>query len=239
MKLSAILAPLLAAKVDPEVILDAVRAWEAEHEASEEQGKEKARARWRKWKAGQTAANADQRLQTTEAVGKQLVRERARGEDNLQTTELAGNKKQKTISVHSHPERDFFEEFWSAYPRREGPNPKKPARDRFLRLVAKGADPEKLIEAARRLADEHPTPTRFVPQAQTWLSQERWDESAAPRGDEFCADDWPNTRFLLIRFREERSRDPPRAVQGGKVGYLIPAEWVALSRSNSRAAANA
>ena len=92
MKLSAILAPLLAAKVDPEVILDAVRAWEAEHEASEEQGKEKARARWRKWKAGQTAANADQRLQTTEAVGKQLVRERARGEDNLLPKKITGQE---------------------------------------------------------------------------------------------------------------------------------------------------
>lgn len=204
-----------------------------------EERKAKARdrvQRWRERKRNETPHNVTERSETQHEGSRAGD---ARGEDNLQTTELAGNKKQKTISVHSHPERDFFEEFWSAYPRREGPNPKKPARDRFLRLVVKGADPEKLIEAARRLADEHPTPTRFVPQAQTWLSQERWDESAAPRGDEFCADDWPNTRFLLIRFREERSRDPPRAVQGGKVGYLIPAEWVALSRSNSRAAANA
>lgn len=140
-------------------------------------------------------------------------------------------------NASSRCERDFFEEFWHAYPRREGPNPKKPARDRFLRLAAKGVDPETLIEAARRLAEEHPTPTRFVPQAITWLNQERWDNNDySPRGDEFCPDDWENTRFLIIRFREERKTDPPRSIQGGKAGYLIPAEWVALSRSNGRAA---
>lgn len=61
-------------------------------------------------------------------------------------------------------------------------------------------------------------------------------EPSTLRGDEFCPDDWENTRYLLIRFREERSTDPPRSIQGGKAGYLLPAEWVALSRSNGRTA---
>lgn len=49
-------------------------------------------------------------------------------------------------------------------------------------------------------------------------------------GNEFCPDDWPNTRFLVSRFRHENQTDPPRAAQGGKAGYLIPAEWVAISK---------
>lgn len=191
------------------------------------------RERWRKWN-DKRLANVSQQ-QPTLAVNSRAGD--ARGEDNLLPTEIAGKKKTKTLSVHSHPERDFFEEFWHAYPRREGPNPKKPAREKFLRLVAKGVDPERLIEAARKLAEEHPTPTRFVPQALTWLGQERWDNNDySPRGDEFCPDDWENTRFLIIRYREERKTDPPRSIQGGKAGYLFPAEWVALSRSSSRAA---
>lgn len=132
----------------------------------------------------------------------------------------------------SRCERDFFAEFWLAYPSREGSNPKKPASERFNRLVAKGHDPEAIIAAARQLADEHPTPTRFVPQAVTWLNQERFADAApVMSGDEFCSDDWPNTRFLLIRFRQEHGgSDPPRAVHGGKAGYLLPKEWVELSK---------
>lgn len=139
----------------------------------------------------------------------------------------------------SQCERDFFAEFWLAFPSREGSNPKKPASERFKRLVAKGHDPEAIIAAARQLANEHPTPTRFVPQAVTWLNQERFSDAApVMSGDEFCSDDWPNTRFLLIRFRQEHGgSDPPRAVHGGKAGYLLPKEWVELSKQ--RQVANA
>lgn len=151
--------------------------------------------------------------------------------------------KEKTTPISSEAkassrcERDFFEDFWQAYPRREGPNPKKPAREKFARLIAKGHSPELLIEAVQTLATEHPTPTRFVPQALTWLSQERFevDAPAMLSGDEFCAEDWPNTRFLVLRFRQEHQTDPPRAVQGGKAGYLIPAAWVANSRQTRAA----
>lgn len=125
-------------------------------------------------------------------------------------------------------ETDFFPDFWLAYPRREGSNPKKPARERFIRLIAKGVRPEALIAAAQALAVEHPTPTRFVPQAVTWLNQERF-EDAEPviAGDTFCAEDIPSTRLHVIRFRNGNDgADPPRAVQGGKAGYLIPTEWV-------------
>jgi uncharacterized protein YdaU (DUF1376 family) len=144
-------------------------------------------------------------------------------------------KKEKTLGA-SAPQTEFFAEFWIAYPRREGSNPRKPAKLIFDRLVARGVDPQRLIDAAKALAVEHPTPTRFIPQATTFLNQERFDDEAPLlTGNEFCAEDWPNTRILVARFKQEHQTDPPRAVNGGKAGYLIPAEWVAISKQQRAA----
>ncbi len=76
-----------------------------------------------------------------------------------------------------------FEEFWRAYPRRAGANPREPARRKFSELVAAGVDPALLIAAAKRLAAEHAangtSATRFVPQAITYLAQGRFADEAA------------------------------------------------------------
>lgn len=78
---------------------------------------------------------------------------------------------------------DLFERFWQAYPKRAGANPKAPARKKFL-TKAKTTDPEFIIRAAERYADDVDERERtdrrysrdFVCQAQTWLNQERWSE---------------------------------------------------------------
>lgn len=76
-----------------------------------------------------------------------------------------------------------FEEFWTAYPRREGPNPRKPAESKFNALVKTGLDPQMLIDAVKKLATDEAgrgnIGTRFVPQAATWLNQQRWSDHAA------------------------------------------------------------
>jgi hypothetical protein len=76
-----------------------------------------------------------------------------------------------------------FDEFWKAYPRRDGPNPRKPAESRFNTLVKTGLDPEMLIAEAKKLAVEEGkrgnVGTRFIPQAATWLNQQRWSDHAA------------------------------------------------------------
>lgn len=78
---------------------------------------------------------------------------------------------------------DRFAEFWSAYPRRDGPNPRKPAEQRFTALVKSGVDPGMMIEAAKKLAVDEAARgnvgTRFIPQAVTWLSQQRWADHSA------------------------------------------------------------
>ena len=92
MKLSAILEPLLRAGVDPEVILDAVRAFESEQDAAAEGGKEKARARWRKWKDAQTPTNVGKRLQPLANDSREGV---TRVEDISSTNKITGKEESK------------------------------------------------------------------------------------------------------------------------------------------------
>lgn len=80
-----------------------------------------------------------------------------------------------------------FDEFWEAYPKREGANPKEPSRKKFAALVKSGIDPGLLIEAARNFATDvrsrSEENTKFVAMASTWLNQRRdLDYLAGPPG---------------------------------------------------------
>ena len=88
-------------------------------------------------------------------------------------------------SIKDRPERapSRFDEFWLAYPRRDGPNPRAPAEKKFHALVKSGVDPEMMIAEAGKLAQSESMRgnigTRFIPQAVTWLNQQRWADHAA------------------------------------------------------------
>lgn len=73
-----------------------------------------------------------------------------------------------------------FEEFWKAYPKRQGANPKHPARKKFEALVKNGLSSEVLISAARKYADGEAAlghiGTPYVAQAVTWLNQQRFED---------------------------------------------------------------
>ena len=78
--------------------------------------------------------------------------------------------------------REAFAEFWSsAYPKRDGSNPKQPAEQKFIRLVEAGEDPGAIIAGARSYAASvvHSEP-RFTAQAVTWLKQGRWRDDYQP-----------------------------------------------------------
>ena len=81
-----------------------------------------------------------------------------------------------------------FETFWGIYPHRgEHPDPKKPARLKFVAAVKRGVDPAAIIAGAERFrayVERQSTEPKFRPQAQTWLNQDRWAlpyEPEAPR----------------------------------------------------------
>ena len=76
--------------------------------------------------------------------------------------------------------KEDFETFWCVYPHRgDHPDPKKPARLKFSAAVKAGADPADIIRGAENYAAyvaANVSEPRYVAQAQTWLSQERWND---------------------------------------------------------------
>ena len=111
MKLSAILAPMLAAKVDHAIIEQVILAYEAAASGEAEKGKEKARIRWRKWKESHPT-NGSKRLQTPVNVSSLLVSGDVRVEDNFLTSEIEPQKEQEEKKgAQARDVSDFRSEF--------------------------------------------------------------------------------------------------------------------------------
>ncbi len=102
-------------------------------------------------------------------------------------TQKDTKKDTKKDSVASLPTRQF-EIFWRTYPsRRPHSNPKKPARAKFETAVKHGVAAADIIRAAENYAayvEREGTDPKFVPQAQTWLNQERWTQYQEAAGGE-------------------------------------------------------
>ncbi len=128
------------------------------------------------------------------------------------------SQKQKKIygsSKAMNPENErTFEEFWEVYPKRDGANPKAPAKVRFLSAVMKGADSPTICAAAGRYAAEcrrlGTEKTPMVAQAVTWLAQRRWEDYpelapaeaptwAPPPGMKSLKEEWANDSTADIR----------------------------------------
>jgi hypothetical protein len=79
---------------------------------------------------------------------------------------------------------DDFERFWRVYPHRgTHPDPIKPARAKFEAALRLGVDPDIIIAGAERYRaylKRQGVEARYVPQAQTWLNQERWEQLHEP-----------------------------------------------------------
>jgi hypothetical protein len=77
-----------------------------------------------------------------------------------------------------------FEQFRQAYPTRDGANPRKPAYEKFKRLIDGGVDPDAIIRGAAAYRDQQirlgKNGTQYVKQAQFWLNQEGWRDDYGP-----------------------------------------------------------
>lgn len=85
----------------------------------------------------------------------------------------------RAVANATRPVRDeAFEEFWKAYPKRDGANPKAPAHKAFAAAVKSGADPQAIIAGARLCAsrDAAKVGTPYIPQAVKWLRDRRWED---------------------------------------------------------------
>jgi hypothetical protein len=89
------------------------------------------------------------------------------------------------ISAHGLIPMDYdFEQFWAAFPKRAGANPKAAARKIWDRLVKFRQMPpmDQVMTATREFALEcvrtKSYGTTFVPHARTWLNQRRFESDA-------------------------------------------------------------
>lgn len=92
-----------------------------------------------------------------------------------------------------------FSDFWTAYPKRLGANPRAMAEKKFCAAIKSGIDPERIVNSAKAYGDElraqRKIGTEFVAQAVTWLNQKRYEDYAPDPGgterqarmDEFMA----------------------------------------------------
>lgn len=159
----------------------------------------------------------------------------ARKQDAMPETEEETEKEEEADTRAKRPVRapSRFDDFWKAYPGREGPNPRKPAEQKFDGLVKTGIDPEFLIAevakfAAAELARGN-VGTRFIPQAVTWLNQQRWSDHAAVKAAAALAGDAEPDWNWLVAFWAKSGRWMSRNAgpEPGMTGCRVPVEFFA------------
>lgn len=143
-----------------------------------------------------------------------------------------GEDNSRSVAEATRPSASGFDEFWKAYPRRDGPNPRKPAETKFNALAKTGVDPAMMIAAVKRMATEQAKDvgTRFIPQAITWLNQQRWADHAV---EAFEAEN-PQVQGFYVKFgspeqdawdaygRANSGKSYPRDSKGG---WHHPSQW--------------
>lgn len=98
-----------------------------------------------------------------------------------------GKVEEKNLSDACASKPDPFDEFWKLYPRRDGANPKEPARRQFVMAVKAGAHPQDIIAGVKRCrqVEAKNIGTPYIPQAIKWLRDQRWnDYPEKPGGDD-------------------------------------------------------
>jgi len=160
------------------------------------------------------------------------------GDDSIAPTQEA---KASFVAPKGKKLEECFERFWAGYPKRDGPNPKAPAFDKFAIAVKNGADPEMIVNSAGRYADEIRSKgkerTEFVKQALTWLNQKLWKDYAevdeAPHVDTDAAPpspDMPSNEAMLAKY----SRMTTDAADGSRAGDAgeLPSDGPRVHRPN-------
>jgi hypothetical protein len=137
-----------------------------------EKGKEKARARWRKWKEGHST-NVSKRLQTTANGSKQLVGERVPVEDKTSNLEIEPQKEEKK---ETRERASDFEVWYRSYPHKV----QRGAAERAWPKARSLASLDELIAGVVRYVASKPADRPYQNPA-TWLNGKGWlDQPAAP-----------------------------------------------------------
>jgi hypothetical protein len=125
--------------------------------------------------------------------------------------------------------REVFEEFWKVRLKRDGPDPREPARRAFMEALKAGADPSAILAGMRRFAELHADKanTRFVARTEKWLREKSWEDYpqlADPRaqGQVWLRGDDARFKAWDRHLQASRGKGAPTDARGG---WLFPAEW--------------
>lgn len=155
------------------VVAEMLAAVETATAQAHEASKEKARARWRNWKANQPSTNASKRLPTVANVSKPLAGGGARVEDKTSNSEIEPqeeNKKRAQDALRS----EFDDEFWPLWPNKVG----KPKAVAAFRTARKHTGLAAILEGVRRYVASKPPDRPWLNPA-TFLHQERFNDQPA------------------------------------------------------------
>jgi hypothetical protein len=102
-------------------------------------------------------------------------RERQRRYNAKTNALMTESRIQNTDNRIQNTEIDF-DAFWSVYPRKHG----KQAAIRAWLTAIKKVEPQVIVEAAKRYADDPNRVDQFTAHASTWLNQGRWEDAPLP-----------------------------------------------------------
>jgi hypothetical protein len=148
-----------------------------------------------------------------------------RGEGKGREKEGKGND----ITVADATRANKFDEFWKVYPKREGANPKEPARKLFQQAVRNGADPDDIIAGAKRcrVIEAKNIGTPYIPQTIKWLRDQRWnDYPARPEFEDEAEGVEVLDQHALEAWDAHRMKTEGKAYpRNKKGGWRFPTKW--------------
>lgn len=156
----------------------------------------------------------------------------ANGRDGEEGKGEEGKTDSRSVAGATRPGvGDVFDEFWSTRIKREGPDPREPARREFAAAVKRGADPPAIISGMRRYAEIHAEKrgTRYLPRTEKWLREKTWEDyqptvALDPRAAGQVWIPATDERFKAWEAFHQRTRG--RGVPtDGKNGWYFASEW--------------
>jgi hypothetical protein len=188
MKLATLGLSAAQAEAVAGMLSDVEAATAAVAETTVEKGREKARARWQKWKDKQPK-NVGKRLQTPANVSKQLARVEGSSSKEEITGEEEEEERKKDAPAAQARE---FDEFWNLFPNKVGKRDAEKAFDKARQRAPLDA----ILDGLRRYAAKRDDRPWCNPA--TFLNQNRWEDepatvqprpqsTASPPGQDFNA----------------------------------------------------
>lgn len=131
--------------------------------------------------------------------------------------------KKDTCAVAPTRTDEKFDDFWKSYPRRDGANPKDPAKKLFSAAVKAGEDPDAIIAGARQCArtEAKNIGTPYIPQAVKWLRDRRWRDYGEQAAQQDAPLDWEAIIKLKATIGVWSRHAGP---EPGQINCMAPAE---------------